>query len=261
MTLAIGGDPAHAAVFSVVISCLASFGFLLNDLWDRDVDRVNQARHFESSNVTTLKLGIIAGGCFLVAGLGLAYWLGALELSMAGGIALSLIAYTVLLRRYLLLPTILAAVLATSPLWTPLILWGKNVDKWKYLFVATIILIVAAREIFMDTRDRLGDIAGRRDTFATVFGDRIARLVAVMLTASASLLLAVVVAFSALNLPVSNKLGVAIISSAILSLLLQPAIKTLFGNQGEKAPIQKYVLRSRTAMALIPLLNLLLWYF
>src|SRR5947209_9654348 len=39
MTLAIGGNPIQAAAFSIVISCLASFGFLLNDLWDREVDK------------------------------------------------------------------------------------------------------------------------------------------------------------------------------------------------------------------------------
>lgn len=260
MTLSIGGDPVRALAFSIVISCLASFGFLLNDLWDRDVDRVNRAGHFENSNANTVKLGVTAGVCFLAGGLGLAYWLGPLELYTAAGIAVSLAAYTVLLRRYLLVPTILAAVLATSPLWTPLTLWAREVDRWKYLFVAAIILIVAAREIFMDARDCAGDITGRRDTFATVFGDRIAKFVAIMLTSSASLLLVVVVAASARDLPAGNKLGVAAILAAILSLLIRPAIGTLQGGRGERATIQKYVLRSRAAMVLIPLLNLLLWY-
>lgn len=260
MTLAIGGDPTHAAIFSIVISSLASFGFLLNDLWDRDIDRVNGANHFEYSLPPTLRIGVAASGIFLFAGLGVAFKLGLAEFFTACGIAIALAAYSLLLRKYLFIPTIIAAVLASSPLWIPLVLWAKDVDRWKYLFIASVILIIAAREIFMDTRDQAGDLAGFRYTFATVFGNRISKLTAVMLTSSASILLFVVVAHSSSSLPLSTKFCALLTTVAIMLLLLLPSLLTLTAVDNEKVSIQKYVLRSRAAMTLIPLLNLFLWY-
>lgn len=259
MTLAVGADPIRALAFSVVLSCLASFGFLLNDLWDRDVDRINEAKHFENSDATTIGIGVGAGVVFLVAGLGFAYWLGPMEFLLSSGIAASLGAYTLLLRRLLFMPTIAAALLASSPLWAPLVLWGSDNDSSKVVFVTAIMLILAARETLMDARDRLGDVVGGRDTLATVFGERIPRYVGVILTVGAGVPFVVAVTSSASGLPTVAKLAVTAIGGTILYLLMKPAIGTLAECENQRAAIQKYVLSSRVAMALIPLLNLILW--
>jgi 4-hydroxybenzoate polyprenyltransferase len=259
MTIAIGGNSMKAIGLSLVISCLSSFGFLLNDLWDRDVDRVNSAGHFEESSPIEVRIGFTVGLVFLLAGLGLGFWLGPQEFRLAVILALALGAYTILLRRFLLIPTLLAAVLATSPLWTPLVLWAKNVDSWKLMFIAAIVVLVAAREIIMDTRDRLGDIVGGRDTLATVFGSRIAKFVGVLLTMSASVPFVAVMVFNAAHLPIASKFAIGGIALIILYLLVSPAVGTLLDSLEERTAIQRYVLRSRMAMALIPLLIPLLW--
>lgn len=260
MTFAVGGELGQAVAFSVVISCLASFGFLLNDIWDRDVDRVNKAGHFENASAAIVGLGIAAGLLFLMTGLFLAFWLGPREFGVACSIAFGLGAYTILLRRLLFMPTIVAALLAASPLWSPLVLWAEDVSQLKGLFVAAIITMLAAREILMDTRDRAGDMVGGRDTFATVFGERIAKLVAVMLTLSAGVLFAVIVVVNALGLSVGNKLIAFAVTSVILYLLLRPAVGTVLHIEEERVAIQKYVIRSRWAMGLIPLLVYTLWH-
>lgn len=258
MTLVVGGDPIRAALFSTVISLLASFGFLLNDLWDRDVDRVNRARHFEDSNAATIKTGIVTGVTFLMTGLGIAYWLGPHEFSVAIGMALALGAYTILLRKLLLMPTIVAAVLATSPLWSPLVLWANGVSKWKWIFIAAVILIVAARETFMDARDQPGDIIGGRDTVATVFGRRIAKFVGTVLTISASVPFVIAIAYNVSGSRIVSMVGATMIGGIILFLLLKPVLTMLLDTQDERAAIQRYVKSSRMAMALIPIL-LLFW--
>lgn len=249
----------RAVALSVVVSCLASFGFIVNDLWDRDVDRINKPGHLENASPITLRLGMAAGIGFLITGLGLAYWLGSLESQIACGIALALVAYTVLLRRFLFIPTVVAAVLAASPVWAPLVIWGGNVDTSRYIFLAAVIVIAAARETIMDAGDRVGDFAGGRDTLATVFGGRIAKFVGVMLTASAVILFVITVASSALNLPTVSKLGVLGVVGTMSYLLVYPAVKALLDTQDDTIAIQNYIRRSRAAMALLPVLNLILW--
>lgn len=259
MTISIGENPFRAAMYSVAISFLSSFGFLLNDLWDRDVDRANQAGHFENSDSSTITIGIIAMIVFLIAGVSLAYWIGSPEFILACCIAFSLVAYTVLLRKLLFIPTIVTAILASSPLWIPLVLWEKNFDKGKAIFIVAIIIMIAAREIFMDTRDRVGDIVGGRDTFATVFSARIAKFVGVILTVSACVPFIISILSSAYDFSTSSQLLVLGIVGIILYLLVHSAIGTVLNPQAERAAIQNYVFRSRLAMALIPVLVLLLW--
>jgi 4-hydroxybenzoate polyprenyltransferase len=259
VTLAVGGDLPRGLGFSIAISCLASFGFLLNDLWDRDVDRINRKKHLEHSDAATLKGALAVGVGFLIAGLVLAFCLGSLEFNIACGIALALAAYTVLLRRFLFIPTIVAALLAASPVWAPLVIWGNKFDMWKCLFLAAIIVILAAREILMDAGDRVGDLAGGRETFATVFGTRIAKGVSVILTLSAVVPFVVAIACSAFNFSLAGKLAVIGIGGLIAFLLVHSVLKMLLETQDDETAIPKYMNRSRAAMALIPLLNLLLW--
>lgn len=259
MSLAVGGSPIRSLAFALVISSLASFGFLLNDLWDRDIDRVNTAGHFENSDVATLRLGVVAAGGFLTAGLTLAFFLGTTEVIVAVGIAIALAMYTVVFRRLLFIPTIVAAVLSASPLWAPLVVWRGGIDLWKSVFIAAIVLILAAREVLMDVRDRLGDQTGQRDTFATVFGGRTAKFVAVVLTVSSCLILVATVLPTALVMPPFGKLAGGVVGGTIIYLLVRPAVRALLEGEEERTAIQNYVHSSRAAMALIPLLNLLLW--
>jgi geranylgeranylglycerol-phosphate geranylgeranyltransferase len=260
MTIAIDGKLIPAVILSLVISCLASFGFLLNDIWDRNVDRVNKAGHFEHADTATVRIGVVALLVFLTAGLLIAFWLGPHEFSIGCIIALGLGSYTILLRKFLFIPTLIAALLAASPLWAPLFLWAENVGMLKGAFVAAIITMIAAREIIMDTRDRAGDVVGGRDTFATIFGAKIAKLVAVILTLSASLLFVVTVIANAFGLPVVNMLISLAVTGIILYLLLRPALGTILNAEEERTAIQRYVISSRWAMGLIPLLVYSLWH-
>lgn len=258
VTLAVGGDLMRGLGFSLVISCLASFGFLLNDLWDRDIDRINTKRHLEHAEAATLRGAFSVALGFLVIGLALAFYLGSLEFTIGFGIALALAAYTVLLRKFLFIPTIVAALLSASPVWAPLVIWGNKLDMWKGLFLTAIIVILAAREILMDAGDLVGDLAGGRDTFATVFGARIAKSVSVILTLSAIVPFVVAMASSAFSLTLAGRVGVVGIGGTIAWLLVHSTLKMLLGMQDDAIAIPRYMTRSRAAMALIPLLNLLL---
>lgn len=259
MTIVIGGNLVQAALFSFVISLLASFGFLINDLWDIDIDKVNKPGHFENSSAHIIKIAIVSCIGFLVTGLVLAYFIGKLEFILSVGIASGLIAYTVLLRRFLFAPNMVAAILASSPLWIPLVLWSKNFDASKFTFVGAVIAFVLAREIIMDTRDTVGDIAGGRDTFATVFSTRIGKFIGVILTVSACIPFVLAITTSIYTIFVKSQILAVGVAGTLLYLLVPSAVRTLLNIDEERTAINIYVTRSRIAMALIPLLVLLLW--
>lgn len=259
MTLVVGGDIVRALLFSIVISFLASFGFLINDLWDIEIDKINKAGHFENSDSGVIKTAIVSCAAFLVAGLILAYFIGKLEFMIAGTIAFGLMAYTVLLRRILFAPNIVAAILSSSPLWIPLVFWSKTFDKPKIMFVGAIVAFILAREIIMDTRDTVGDIAGGRDTFATLFSPKIGKFIGVVLTVSAGIPFILAVTASIYTIPIKSQIFGISIAGILLYLLIPSAVGTLLSVKQERKAINFYVRRSRIAMALIPLLVIFLW--
>lgn len=262
MTVAVGGDATRGASFSVVICLLASFGFLLNDLWDRRVDKVNNSGHFESSGRRTIRGGAVVSIVCLIVGLGIAWLVGSTASEIAWLVAAGLAAYTVVLRRYLLVPTLLASVLAASPLWAPLLSWPRNVRPMHWVFVAGMTLLLAARETLMDVRDRPGDKVGERDTMATLFGPAIAKSAAFTLLISGATLLCFVLGKQIVSLSSLGRFIATLSTCLVLLLVVIPAIKAVLVDSktgGDYAAIQGFVFRSRAAMAFVPLLNLFLW--
>jgi len=262
MTIAVRGDARHGALVSIVISLLASFGFLVNDLWDRNVDRINRPGRFENSDKTTIGLGVAAAIVCLILGIATAFWLGPRELDIAFILALGLAAYSIVLRRYLIVPTVLAGFLAASPIWAPLLLWPRNVRPMHWTFVAAMALLLAARETLMDLRDRDGDRIGARDTIATAFGARAAKSTASILLLSGAALLCSVLLVQTVHLTVPSALTAAVAVCLILALTLTPAygaIRPDTEDRDQHGAIQSFLGWSRAAMLLLPLLNLFLW--
>ncbi len=260
MGLVIDADFSRSLWFSIVLSCLSSFGFILNDLWDIEIDKVNRPQHFEDLERSQLwKAQCLCAG-FAGVALLLSFLLGMAEFGLAILVGLGLITYTVLVRRFLLLPNLLAALLASSPIWSPLVLWSNGAsDSQKLIFVIAIIGIITAREILMDTRDVVGDAIGRRDTFATLFSVRIATFVGVVLTLSACVPFVLSITASVQQAPLAVLIATFAIGSSILYLLIPSALRTILMTPS-RPEILIYVKKSRWAMTLIPVLVVLLWY-
>jgi 4-hydroxybenzoate polyprenyltransferase len=262
MTIAISGDITCGALFSFIICFLASFGYLINDLWDRQVDRVNHSGHFENSGRKTICTGIAAAIACLLSGFAIAFRLGGVELRIASLLAIGLTLYTVILRRYLLVPTLLASTLAASPLWAPLVFWPRKVGYVHWIFVAAMVLMLASRETLMDVRDRKGDRAGKRYTVATLFGPFAAKRFAAGCMIGGAILLMVALRAQFHTLIGASRIIAASLAIVVLALVVIPARDAVLiqsTRSFERAAIQKFVLSSRNAMALLPLLNLFLW--
>ncbi|MEO8481105.1 MAG: UbiA family prenyltransferase [Acidobacteriota bacterium] len=252
-TAGAGGDFRRMAAFSAVIATISSFGFLVNDLCDRAIDRVNHAGHFESSPRHTLALGWCAAGVFATVGLLIAWQLGSLAFLIALGSAVCLGLYSPLLRRALILPNVATAWFATGPLWTPLALTPGGGARWQWWLALGVFLMLTGREILMDVRDRSGDAIGGRPTLATVAGARLAVRTAVGLTIAAFVpfVTGVLVASTHVT-PGAIACGV-ILTSAIAVLMLGPALRLPVDTRLDAA-IQAYVRSSRLAMAVLPAL-------
>jgi 4-hydroxybenzoate polyprenyltransferase len=261
MAAAVGGDVRRGVCFSLVVCLLASFGYLINDLWDRAVDLVNGARRFANSDRRTIRLGLVAAIACLVAGLGLALLLGPMEVAVGCFLALGLVAYSALLRRYLVAPTVLASVLAAAPLWGPLILWPRNVAPIHWTFVAAMVLVLAARETLKDVRDRVGDAAGARKTVATVFGPGMAKAASAALLVAGAALLGSILIDEALDVTAERRLALAGAGALVLCLVLAPAKAAIAGggrDGADPAAIRRFVVQSRLAMAVLPLFTFFL---
>jgi 4-hydroxybenzoate polyprenyltransferase len=227
-----------------------------------DVDRVNQSRHFEKAPAETIRLGAAVGLACLILGMAMAFRLGTIETGLAGVVACGVAAYSLLLRRYLLIPTLLVSFLAVSPLWAPLILWPRGVSFIHWAFLAATILILAARETLMDVRDREGDQVGRRSTVTTLFGPTIGKAAAGVSLLSGVALLCLVLIMQMAHLKAPDRLAAAMAACPVFGFVMLPAKRAVLegGRDGaDHAAIQKFVVQSRTAMAFLPLLNLWLW--
>jgi 4-hydroxybenzoate polyprenyltransferase len=209
----------------------------------------------------TIRIGTAVSIFCLILGLAIASRLGSIEWRIAWLMAAGLAAYTVFLRRFLLVPTFLASFLAAAPLWAPLVRWPRGVRPTHGLFVAGVVLLLAARETLMDVRDRHGDKVGERCTMATLFGPAMAKSAACILLISGAALLCLAVCKHMSTLWSPGRFITPLIACLVLSLVLIPASKALLadGKLGEDhMAIQTFVLLSRAAMAVLPILNLFL---
>jgi 4-hydroxybenzoate polyprenyltransferase len=124
------------------------------------------------------------------------------------------------------------------------------------------VLMLASRETLMDVRDRKGDRAGKRYTVATLFGPFAAKRFAAGCMIGGAILLMVALRAQFHTLIGASRIIAASLAIVVLALVVIPARDAVLiqsTRSFERAAIQKFVLSSRNAMALLPLLNLFLW--
>jgi len=254
VSLALGVPLVPGSLVSASLCLLASFGFVLNDLWDRNVDRMNTAGRLENANRTTCRLAWGSVALLLAGGLSLAALAGWRPFLLALTVATGLTLYTILVRRVLLAATLLSAILGTSPLWGPIILWETSVSQRVWLLLLSICLMFAAREILLDVKDEVGDRLALRHTFATIFGSRIATKVAVLivLCSTGALLRVVYQATGGLSITAASFLWST--TALFLYLTLWPALVLTATAQNSPQPIRAYITRSRAGMLVLSVL-------
>lgn len=257
-TYGAGGDPWTSLDLSLVLCLLASFGFLANDLADRRIDLVNRAGHFEHANGGTLLIAAGTALLMVVTAMVLAWDAGPMDLITAASIASILLSYSYVLRRLPLVPNLATGVVASSPLWAPLMLSASGGRPWQWWQVGAIVLLLTAREILMDVRDQLGDIAGGRRTLPIVFGARRCASAAAWLTLAGVVLLVLAIAIGLRQVQVAAQMGALILAAALAFTLLRETTSIATAEGDRRDAIQRYVYRTRLAMACLPAFAVLL---
>lgn len=255
-THAIGSTWENGLLLSSALCCAASFGFLINDYKDIPVDRVNFSRRLETATKTELRGVRFAIATTLLSAIGLSGLLGMRGLSSVLLISCGLVLYTVYARPKLVFATVLAAALSSTPLWIPNIVFGASVSHSHGLLVVVALFILMAREVMFDARDRVGDLYGKRKTFATIFNRRSAVQISLALNTGGVILLNFILLSSHSELLPAVWIRV-FLGLLFVFLLVSPSLRLKDDPQSLRY-FKAFVAESRLAMLLIPVVWLVI---
>ncbi|MFH1970877.1 MAG: UbiA family prenyltransferase [Patescibacteria group bacterium] len=255
MSITVDHDIFYGIIAGLSLCFLSSYGFLINDICDRNIDRVNLAGRLENADRSTIRVALIIALSFLIIALFLSlidYMLFALLVI----ISVVLTLYSILLRKFLIISTITAALLSLSPLWVPLI--GRRIELFHLGITISMFIMLTAREIILDVKDRKGDKEGGRRTLPSIVGPARAKNIAFFLMLLSSLLMLLTL-IPSLTLVSSLEAAVILVPAcAFIFLIIKSGLGTL-NFLDEKISIEKFIIASRRGMALIPIVLLFEW--
>lgn len=242
-------------VLGLSLSCVAAFGFLINDVWDLRVDQDNHAGKLESASKHVLSLAVGFAVFFLVAGLALSAFLGMKAGLAMFTVAAGLAAYTFWVRPQIVLANILSAILSSTPVWLPNVVFGHTPGIPQWIIIVVSIAMLLGREIIFDVADFYGDARAKRRTLPILFGKQMATRIAVAWQLSACALLTVwsVMAVSGWS-PVSRLMLWVLM--VVFALLVVPVNVSLFTRPDDATLIHSFTSRTRIAMLLLPFIML-----
>lgn len=214
---AVDGLHSDAVFLCVALCLLASFGFVLNDIFDRSVDQKNQAGRLEAASPRLLHLAKLAAVGLVSSGLLVSSLIGFRAFAFALVVAVGLTLYTVYMRSWLVVSTALAACLSMSPLVGPIMLFGASFRAFHLYVLAAAWLVLFGREVLLDVKDIAGDQAGGRVTLATTMGGSLGSIFGVTIVLVGAALLAVILVSSAARL--TGVVGIAILACVAIPAL------------------------------------------
>src|SRR5436305_8321853 len=253
VTSASGAGIAKTFLLGMSICCLASFGFLVNDLLDRPVDRVNCAHRLEEAEPSLRRFACYSSAWFLVLGLLSSSAISSSSFGLSCWIAVGLALYSAIIRRVLLVANLLSALLGTVPLWAPLMLWRRHA-----LFVLPLLLgiyiMFVAREIILDIKDEYGDRSVGRHTFATLYGGRVAGLVASCVSIAAGCIFLVAAIRASCESSPMQAVFCWLLFSMLLGLVIIPGLRVSLASLDAAKLMPSYISCSRMAMIILPII-------
>ncbi len=254
MGLYSGATILAAGALGGTLCFLASYGFILNDLCDRRVDKLNCKGRLEHADLTTLYTAASVAAVMILCAFGMCGFVDSAALLTTTVLAIGLTFYSLIFRRLIMVSTLLSATLSTSPLWVPATLWRGGDQSFQWNLIGGLFCLVISREVVFDIRDRRGDLAGRRNTYATVFGDRISTSLVSIMTVTGLLLLARAILTNTLSAPVAFIVSEWLVYFAIAVIFASATIRVGSGNDRD---FTRFVFATRVCMALIVVLPIL----
>ena len=243
----LGGSVQTGALLGIVLLLAASYGFIINDIEDREIDSLNGIDRLQSlGNSDSGRMARLAR-LIAVVSCGLAYMVSPLTLLVETFIVYLLWVYTKKARKIFLVANILCCFVSSSPIWMPMLILNRF-STCLLFWLFTAFLLMLSREIVFDASDALGDAAGGRKTIATRCGPQLAVDIAKLIHSGA--LISAVVALTS-GLQFTQRSGVYAAVGIILIGFLALAWRELV-LLSSKHPVtdKKYVILTRIAMIL-----------
>ena len=189
---AMGGHWAEDCLSAAALALTIASAYVLNDVFDRDVDRINTpSRPLPSGSLRPAVAGAW-GGLLAASALGLAALCSARFLAAMAALSAALVAYDLFSKRLGPLKQVVVALLMTS--YYPLAVLqtgGLAGPRAGSLLVFPVWLLITAwgYELFKDLRDRLGDPPiGGRPTFLQLHPRRWTRLAGLVVMGASPML-------------------------------------------------------------------------
>jgi 4-hydroxybenzoate polyprenyltransferase len=247
--LSLGNSVLLCLVVGAILSCLASFGFLLNDLVDRPIDRLNRQGRLEDASYKTRFAAAITGVSLAITSLVLALLIGKpIAVFLALFVLLGLVLYNLVLRRVPFVATALAAWLCASPLWFMMGLQLEHVSLVHILVLKMVVIGTFAREVMLDLKDIKGDRIFGRHTIPSLVGHRISCILSLEL-----MLVTCGYGVASLSRCSGGLNGIVLVSVFLLMvflLLIRPSLAIL--RSGTRDMFKRYVATTRLGLLLIP---------
>jgi len=240
-------------LLGTALSCISAFGFLINDLWDLRADRENKSGRLESAPPIVLVIAATLAASFLIAGLSGGILLGTRGFTGLLAISIGLIAYTYWIRPKLILANLLAAVLASSPVWLPNVVFNQPPNLAQSVLISVAAIMLFGREIVFDVVDEAGDAKVKRRTLPILLGKKVAIRFAAIWQLSGCALLTLFSVIMLRDLPFDMGLLLCV-TLIIFVILLVPINFTVFQENENCRLIQRFILRTRLAMCLLPVI-------
>lgn len=161
---------------SLALFLLISFGYIINDIFDRKLDAIGKPKRvLPSGRLTTQRAVVLAASC-LVLSLGLAAWVSTAVLFYVGVVALLLFHYAFSLSGMPLAGNIMVALICSSVFYLGGMIAEPDDRGWQLLFAAMLFSFLhhLAREIVKDFEDSEADKAAGRKTLPVAWGRRAA---------------------------------------------------------------------------------------
>jgi 4-hydroxybenzoate polyprenyltransferase len=239
----------QATLIALSLCCVASYGFLINDCEDMFVDRINNSNRLENANKSELKCVWLTSFILLAVAFALSLTLGARSGIIIGLVSIGLTVYTFYARKKLIFATVLAAVLSSTPLWTPGLIFDSHLSFSKIGVICIAVFLLMGREILFDVADVQGDSHGMRRTFATVFSKEFALRIAISLNFFGAGLLCLMLI---LGIKDSSRF-VAWTGAALFCWLIFLPLFNLRNDLESPNRLDAFTQRSRLAMLLLPI--------
>lgn len=248
VAISVGQSPQMGLAYGLVLSLLASFGFVVNDLNDKVIDGLNNTQRLQGLKGAEHRLALIMAWVVLSVALGISALVSPMTFAAAAAIACGLVLYTYVVRPILFLSNILAAVVIASPCWLPLVDNSTAVSSTHVIILITAVGLACSREMILDLKDRRGDKLGGRSTIATRLSPTWTCMLALCILLAA--MTPVVTAPLFISFHVSYPVAITVLLACTLMLL---ALFVLMKRNFSVDAFNGYVTVTRWAMVLYPL--------